>query len=193
MIAAPATSVSSVSAVANASAPRGSRLGFVLLRESTFRFPVEPIVATGKINYPLPMLVRQTFILYCLLVALPMSSWAGSAMSCARDSIPASGQSATVDAHSAHQGHQAMEDDTSPGNAASQSAMPSDPLAVEECPCCDGCSYTCAASSCSGAVAVSFSQLLIPRAANSIRTGTDMIRATPAINLLFRPPITSLI
>lgn len=121
--------------------------------------------------------VRRSLI-YVLLLALPLSSWAGSVVPCAQESAPLPIQE--VVAGSDHARH---------SNRHHEPAAPDQDAASRDCSCCGDCSTMCPSSGSTPAVITS--KLPGPSCAGDHQENmlVDLIYTTLIPFPLFRPPI----
>jgi ferredoxin len=117
-------------------------------------------------------------LIYVLLVALPLSSWAGLAAQCVQDSelLPIQ-VSIVVDAHAHH------------ANGLPDSVAQDDESASGDCACCGDCASICPASSCSPAEITSQAFEISIGGDSRAKALADLFHASPAPHPLIRPPI----
>ncbi len=128
----------------------------------------------------------RTGLMYLLLVAFPLSSWAGAVSPCSgQDSVPA--QEIVKDAgvqHDAHANHAAAQDVTSHHHGSqTNNTQPS------ECRCCADCMSLCVFSGC-GVVAIAqeLTELPFPAHGQTVPFSANFLPG-PTVHSLFRPPI----
>jgi len=117
-------------------------------------------------------------LIYALLLALPLSSWAGLAAQCVKDSQPLPMQASfVVDAHAHHAIGQP------------DSVVQQDEAAPVECACCGDCASMCPASSCNPAEITSQAFEISIAGDRRAKALADLFHASPAPHPLIRPPI----
>ena len=117
-------------------------------------------------------------LIFVLLAALPLSSWAGLAAQCVQDSEPLPIQASfVVDAHAHH------------ANGQPNSVAQDDESAPVECACCGDCASMCPASSCNPAEITSQAFEISIAGDRLTKALPDLFHASPAPHPLIRPPI----
>lgn len=117
-------------------------------------------------------------LLYVLILAMPLSSWAGVVVPCVQDSGQPPIQEMVADGIDSH--HM---------NGHHESAAPDQDTASRDCSCCDECSTMCPTSGCSPAAITSKPFDSLCPGDHQGKVLPDLMYTTPIPHPLFRPPI----
>jgi len=158
----------------------------------TFLQSTDCIVLVLKLtrDYAWPMSGLRKCVVYCLLVILPVSSWATMLSPCVQAGDSTLQQSVATDAHAFHGARDNHATESAAGSDDRQSSNTDNASSGAESCCCEGCADACSMSSCSSVAAVATDGMSSVDAGSESLVHADAFRVGSTRGFLFRPPIS---